>query len=236
MRCTRAVLAAAVLRPHHRRPQAVGMPPKKVKGAKAKKQQGGKAKSRGAGNRRNNPKAFGAASGTKAQARNAYRTLEKQERKYHISLTDRSVEVEVRSPPRCPAPPPSPLHARPPCLAQVAPPFVVAVVGPPGVGKSTLIRSLVKHWTKQNLNEPVGPVTIITGKKRRITVVECPNDLNAMCDIAKVHPHPNSKPNSKPNPKPTKPKPKSTTKPKPKPNPDPSAASRGQSPTPWPWP
>ena len=94
------------------------MPPKKVKGAKAKKQQGGKAKSRGAGNRRNNPKAFGAASGTKAQARNAYRTLEKQERKYHISLTDRSVEVEVRSPLRCPAPPPSPLHARPPCLAR----------------------------------------------------------------------------------------------------------------------
>ena len=138
------------------------MPPKKVKGAKAKKQQGGKAKSRGVGNRRNNPKAFGAASGTKAQARNAYRTLEKQERKYHISLTDRSVEVEV------------------------TPPFVVAVVGPPGVGKSTLIRSLVKHWTKQNLNDPVGPVTIITGKKRRITVVECPNDLNAMCDIAKV--------------------------------------------------
>ena len=82
------------------------MPPKKaVKGAKAKKQQGGKAKSRGAGNRRNNPKAFAAASGTKAQAKNAYRTLEKQERKYHISLTDRSVDVEVRSPSRS-----APLH------------------------------------------------------------------------------------------------------------------------------
>ena len=157
------------------------MPPKKAaKGAKAKKQQGGKAKSRGAGNRRNNPKAFAAASGTKAQAKNAYRTLEKQERKYHISLTDRSVDVEV------------------------SPPFVVAVVGPPGVGKSTLIRSLVKHWTKQNLNDPVGPVTIITGKKRRITVVECPNDLNAMCDIAKVNPNPNSNlnPNPHPNPNP----------------------------------
>ena len=54
------------------------------------------------------------------------------------------------------------------------------------MGKSTLIRSLVKHWTKQNLNDPVGPITIITGKKRRITVIECPNDLNAMCDVAKV--------------------------------------------------
>ena len=61
------------------------MPPKK-RGAKAKKQQGGKAKSRGAGNRRNNPKAFAAASGTKAQARNAYRSLEKQERKYQEML------------------------------------------------------------------------------------------------------------------------------------------------------
>ena len=31
------------------------------------------------------------------------------------------------------------------------PPVMIAVVGPPGVGKSTLIRSLVKHYTSQNL-------------------------------------------------------------------------------------
>ena len=93
----------------------LAMPPKKAKGAKAKKQQGGKAKSRGAGNRRNNPKAFAAASGTKAQAKNAYRTLEKQERKYHISLTDRSVDVEVCSPSLRPSPLSRPLHVVQPC-------------------------------------------------------------------------------------------------------------------------
>ena len=91
----------------------LAMPPKKAaKGAKAKKQQGGKAKSRGAGNRRNNPKAFAAASGTKAQARNAYRALEKQEKKYHVSLTDRSVDAVVRLSSLRHAAPPSALHAR----------------------------------------------------------------------------------------------------------------------------
>ena len=93
---------------------------------------------------------------------NAYRAMEKQEKKYHVSLVDRSVE------------------------AATAPPFVIAVVGPPGVGKSTLIQSLVKHWTKQNLGPVVGPVTVVTGKKRRLTIIECPNDMNAMCDVAKV--------------------------------------------------
>ena len=106
---------SAVRLPAQRAVPRLAMPPKKAKGAKAKKQQGGKAKSRGAGNRRNNPKAFAAASGTKAQAKNAYRTLEKQERKYHISLTDRSVDVEVRSPSLRPSALPRPLHVVQPC-------------------------------------------------------------------------------------------------------------------------
>ena len=38
------------------------------------------------------------------------------------------------------------------------PPVVIAVVGPPKVGKSTLIRSLVKHYTKQNVHDPQGPI------------------------------------------------------------------------------
>ena len=96
------------------------------------------------------------------QRRNAHRSLEKQERQYHAPLADRSVE------------------------AVVAPPFIVAVVGPAGVGKTTIIKSLVKHWTKQNIAEAMGPVTVVTGKKRRLSLIECPNDLNAMCDLAKV--------------------------------------------------
>jgi hypothetical protein len=31
-----------------------------------------------------------------------------------------------------------------------------------------------------------GPVTVISGKKRRLTLVECNNDINSMLDIAKV--------------------------------------------------
>lgn len=44
------------------------------------------------------------------------------------------------------------------------PPVCVAVVGPPKVGKSTLIRDLVKNFTRQNLTDSKGPVTIVSGK------------------------------------------------------------------------
>lgn len=60
------------------------------------------------------------------------------------------------------------------------------MVGPKGCGKSTLIRSLVRHYTKQSIKRCRGPITVVSGKKRRITLFECPNDLNAMCDVAKV--------------------------------------------------
>ena len=138
------------------------MPPKAAKGGKAKKGKAGKAANRGAGNKRNNPRAFLAASGPKAMRNSAYRALEKQEKQYHVNLVDRSAE------------------------ATVPPPYIVAVVGPPGVGKSTLIQSLVKQWTKQNIGAVLGPITVVTSKKRRLTFIECPNDMNAMCDLSKV--------------------------------------------------
>ncbi len=31
-----------------------------------------------------------------------------------------------------------------------------------------------------------GPITIISGKKRRVTFIEVPNDINGMVDAAKV--------------------------------------------------
>lgn len=66
------------------------------------------------------------------------------------------------------------------------PPVVVVVVGPPKVGKTTLINNLTKMFTKLPLTDIKGPVTIVTGKKRRVTFVECNNDINSMIDLAKV--------------------------------------------------
>lgn len=65
------------------------------------------------------------------------------------------------------------------------PPIFVALVGPPQVGKSTLMQNLIRNYTRQKLNNIQGPVTVVTGKKRRITFYECGNDLNSMIDTAK---------------------------------------------------
>lgn len=105
-----------------------------------------------------NPKAFAFSSSGKAKAQQA-RTAEKEQRRLHAPVVD-------------------PGAAEPP-------PFVVLVQGPPGSGKTTLIKCLVKHYTRQNLAEVKGPITIVSGKKRRITFVECPQDLNSMIDAAK---------------------------------------------------
>lgn len=44
------------------------------------------------------------------------------------------------------------------------PPVVVVVMGPPKVGKSTLIRCLIKNYTRQKLSDICGPVTIVSGE------------------------------------------------------------------------
>jgi hypothetical protein len=59
-------------------------------------------------------------------------------------------------------------------------------VGPPGVGKTTLVKSLIRRYTKQTLNDIRGPVTVVSGKKRRLTLIECNNDLGSLIDIGKV--------------------------------------------------
>ncbi|OZJ01985.1 hypothetical protein BZG36_04890 [Bifiguratus adelaidae] len=108
---------------------------------------------------RNNPRAFTFQSAGKAE-KTARRNADRGEKKLHVPLVDRT-----------------PLEA---------PPVVVAVVGPPGTGKSTLIKSLVKRYTKHNLTEIKGPITVVSGKKRRLTFIECANDMNSMIDVAKV--------------------------------------------------
>ena len=54
------------------------------------------------------------------------------------------------------------------------------------VGKTTLVRSLIRRYTKTTMTDIQGPVTVVTGKTRRLTVIECPNDLGAMVDLAKI--------------------------------------------------
>lgn len=66
------------------------------------------------------------------------------------------------------------------------PPYVIVVVGPPKVGKSTVLRCLIKSYTGQNMVDVSGPITIVSGKKRRLTFYECNNDVNTMIDLAKV--------------------------------------------------
>ncbi|KAG2495424.1 hypothetical protein HYH03_006371 [Edaphochlamys debaryana] len=129
-------------------------------GRKAEKRKTADKKKRGVTDeqRRQNPKAFAFQSAGKAKAQQA-RTAEKDQRRLHAPMLDKAAEEP--------------------------PPFVVLVQGPPGVGKSTLIRCLVKHYTRQNLSDVRGPITCVAGKKRRITLVECPSDLCGMMDAAK---------------------------------------------------
>ena len=44
----------------------------------------------------------------------------------------------------------------------------------------------MKRYTKQTLSDIKGPVTVVSGKKRRLTFIECNNGLNSMIDIGKV--------------------------------------------------
>ncbi|KAL4785373.1 hypothetical protein BJX76DRAFT_181160 [Aspergillus varians] len=107
-----------------------------------------------------NPKAFAFSNPGKGNKAGA-RSDDIKEKRLHVPLVDR--------------------------LPEEAPPLVVAVVGPSGVGKTTLIKSLIRRYTKQTLSTPNGPLTVVTSKRRRLTILECPSDsLASMIDVAKI--------------------------------------------------
>ncbi|KAJ8439766.1 hypothetical protein Cgig2_009590 [Carnegiea gigantea] len=128
----------------------------KKKGKASKKKKGQNSEDNK--NQSQNPKAFAFRSNVKAK-RLQSRAVEKEQRKLHIPTIDRSTGDPA--------------------------PYVVVVQGPPKVGKSLLIKCLVKHYTKHNLPDVRGPITVVSGKQRRVQFVECPNDINAMIDCAK---------------------------------------------------
>eukprot|EP00977_Amphora_coffeiformis_P023942 scaffold14763_cov137-Amphora_coffeaeformis.AAC.4 len=141
---------------HHKHKQR-----KEGRGAKEKKRDK-KDKEKGTRKERHNSKAFGVANIVRTK-RTIQRNLDRSQKKEYVPLQDRRTAV---------------VHETPPPL--------VVVMGPKGVGKSTLIRSLVKLYTQQNLTTVTGPITVITGKSRRMTFFECPNDTAAMLDCAKI--------------------------------------------------
>lgn len=106
-----------------------------------------------------NPKAFAFSRPGKLQ-RAAARSHDVKEKRLHVPLVDR--------------------------LPDEPPPRLVTIVGPPGVGKTTLLKSLIRRYAKETITEPQGPITIVTSKKQRLTFIECPNELEAMVDLAKV--------------------------------------------------
>lgn len=66
------------------------------------------------------------------------------------------------------------------------PPFVIVVQGSKQSGKTTLIKSLVQHFTKQKIHDVRGTITLRTNKNHRITLYECPTEMQAMIDLAKI--------------------------------------------------
>ncbi|KAH9213327.1 hypothetical protein DL95DRAFT_524607 [Leptodontidium sp. 2 PMI_412] len=106
-----------------------------------------------------NPKAFAYANPGRL-AKSAARSHDLKEKRLHVPQIDR--------------------------IPEEPPPRLVAIVGPPGVGKTTLLKSLVKRYAKETLSDPQGPITVVTSKRQRLTFVECPNELEAMVDMSKV--------------------------------------------------
>ncbi|KAH8379676.1 hypothetical protein KR009_006484 [Drosophila setifemur] len=108
--------------------------------------------------RQRNPKAFAINSAQRAE-RNFRRKEDITAKKQHIPVVDQTPDEP--------------------------PPVLIAVVGPPKVGKTTVIKDLIKSFTRTNVTDIKGPITIVTSKKRRITLLECNNDVNSMIDVAK---------------------------------------------------
>mmetsp|Transcript_122197 Transcript_122197/g.225119 ORF Transcript_122197/g.225119 Transcript_122197/m.225119 type:complete len:1080 (-) Transcript_122197:67-3306(-) len=130
---------------------------KRMSGKKAQKK---KEKQQGGKVEKHNPRAHTFSGGVRSVQKRVQFTLDKQANKERAERVNKTPEVP--------------------------PPFIVVVQGPPGVGKTTLVKSLVRHYAKQSLLNMRGPVTLVSGRQRRLTIIECPQEMSAMLDLAKV--------------------------------------------------
>ena len=137
------------------------------------------AKTKGKGN---DPRAF-ISSNPRAAAKQILRNAEKDQKRLHVPAIQKGPSLNVEQKPRKKTGGEEPGKE---VLLPDAPPIIVAVVGPQGVGKTTLVRSLIRRYTKHTVANIQGPVTVVSGKYRRLTVIECPNNLEAMIDVSKV--------------------------------------------------
>ena len=66
------------------------------------------------------------------------------------------------------------------------PPLIIMVQGGHSSGKTTLIKSLVKYYTNQNITSFKGSITVRNSKNQRLTFIECPNDISSLDDCSKI--------------------------------------------------
>eukprot|EP00928_Gymnodinium_smaydae_P096124 TRINITY_DN8426_c0_g1_i1.p1 TRINITY_DN8426_c0_g1~~TRINITY_DN8426_c0_g1_i1.p1 ORF type:complete len:1110 (+),score=354.23 TRINITY_DN8426_c0_g1_i1:59-3388(+) len=138
-----------------------GDKPKKAHKKATKGVKGKKKKEKQTGKvEKHNPRAHSFSGGKRSVQKRVQYTLDKQAQKERAPKVDKTPDVP--------------------------PPFVVVVQGPPGVGKTTVVKSLVRHYCRQRLLEMRGPITLVSGRQRRLTIIECPQDMSAMLDLAKV--------------------------------------------------
>ena len=66
------------------------------------------------------------------------------------------------------------------------PPLIIMIQGGHLSGKTTLIKSLVKYYTNQNITSFKGSITVRNTKNQRLTFIECPNDISSLDDCSKI--------------------------------------------------
>ena len=66
------------------------------------------------------------------------------------------------------------------------PPLIIMIQGGHLSGKTTLIKSLVKYYTNQNITSFKGSITVRNSKNQRLTFIECPNDISSLDDCSKI--------------------------------------------------